>query len=117
MPTIYTASCHCGQIKLEIAAELREVYECNCSICWRSGFLHWYVTPEQVKLLTPKTRLSTYVWRIVTGGHHFCPTCGTAVIRTSTQYPPPVSINARCLDDVDKSSLNIRPADGKHLIP
>jgi hypothetical protein len=113
----YRISCHCGQIRLEIAAELGEVVECNCSICARSGFLHWYVAPEQVKLLTEKRQLTTYVWRSATGGQHFCPTCGTAVIRTSTQYPPPVSVNARCLEDVDPAGLTIRQFDGRHLIP
>jgi hypothetical protein len=113
----YRISCHCGQIRLEIAAELGEVVECNCSICARSGFLHWYVAPEQVKLLTERRRLATYVWRSATGGHHFCPTCGIAVIRTSTQYPPPVSVNARCLEDIDPAGLTIRQFDGRHLIP
>jgi hypothetical protein len=110
-------SCHCGLIRLEIAAELGEVVECNCSICSRSGFLHWYVASEEVKLLTQKRQLATYVWRSATGGHHFCPTCGIAVIRTSTQYPPPVSVNARCLEDVDPARLTIRQFDGRHAFP
>jgi hypothetical protein len=117
MSTTYKVSCHCAQIQLEVTADLCEVFECNCSICSRSGFLHWYVAPEQVRLLTERQRLSTYVWRGVTGGHHFCPTCGIAVIRISTQYPPPVSINARCLEDVDIAGLKIRQFDGKHKIP
>jgi hypothetical protein len=117
MTRTYRASCHCGRIQLEVTAELTEVVECNCSICARSGFLHWYVAPEQVTLLSQKQLLSTYVWRIVTGGQHFCPTCGVAVIRTSTQFPPPVSINARCLEGVDIGALTIRRFDGKHEIP
>jgi hypothetical protein len=117
MARTYRVSCHCGRIRLEVTAELAEVVECNCSICARSGFLHWYVAPEQVTLLTEKQQLSTYVWRAVTGGQHFCPACGIAVIRTSTQYPPPVSINARCLEEVDIASLTIRPFDGRHAIP
>jgi len=117
MRTIHKVSCHCGKIRLEVAAELGEVVECNCSICVRSGFLHWYVAPEQVKLEHPSRLLSTYFWRSVTGGQHFCASCGIAVIRTSTQYPPPVSINARCLEDVDIDSLEIRRFDGKHAYP
>ena len=117
MTTTYRASCHCGHIQLEVTAELTEVVECNCSICARSGFLHWYVAPEQVTLLTQKQLLSTYVWRVATGGQHFCPTCGVAVIRTSTQFAPPVSINARCLEGVDIGALTIRQFDGKHLMP
>jgi hypothetical protein len=117
MANAHKVSCHCGQIRLEVAADLGEVVECNCSICTRTGFLHWYVAPEQVALLTPKQRLSTYAWRDITGGQHFCPTCGIAVIRTSTRHPPPVSVNARCVEGVDTASLKIRQYDGKHLIP
>jgi hypothetical protein len=75
------------------------------------------VPPEAVRLVTEKRRLSTYVWRSVTGGHHFCPICGVAVIRTSTQYPPPVSVNARCIEGIDLATLTICQADGKNLIP
>lgn len=117
MPSAFKVSCHCGNIRLEVTAELDEVIDCNCSICVRTGFLHWHVAPEQVRLETPSRLLSTYVWRSATGGQHFCPTCGIAVIRTSTQYPPPVSINARCLEDVDVASLKIRRFDGKHAYP
>src|SRR4029450_5823019 len=116
MTETFKVSCHCGNIQL-VSAELGEVVDCNCSICVRSGFLHWYVAPEQVKLKSASPSLSTYVWRSATGGQHFCPTCGIAVIRTSTQYPPPVSINARCLEDVDIAALKIRRFDGKHAYP
>jgi hypothetical protein len=116
METTYKASCHCARIQIEVTAELAEVVECNCSLCRRSGFLHWYVLPEQVKLLTTSTQLSTYAWRSITGGQHFCPTCGIAVIRTSTQYPPPISINARCLEGTDLSVVKVRQFDGEHLL-
>lgn len=117
MASTFKVSCHCGNIRLEVTAELDEVVDCNCSICGRTGFLHWYVAPDQVKLETRSRVLSTYMWRSATGGQHFCPTCGIAVIRTSTQHPPPVSVNARCLEDVDIASLKIRRFDGKHAYP
>ena len=113
----HIVSCHCGRLRLAVEAELGEVLECNCSICTRSGFLHWYVPPESVTYITEKNGASTYWWRNVTGGQHFCPNCGIAVIRTSTRFPPPVSINARCIDDVDVSTLNIRRFDGRHAYP
>jgi hypothetical protein len=39
------------------------------------------------------------------------------VIRTSAQYPPYVSVNARCLEDVDLARLKIRQFDGRHALP
>ena len=29
----YTLSCHCGNIRFEVDAELENVGECNCSTC------------------------------------------------------------------------------------
>ena len=63
MTAPHKVSCHCGNIQLEVSAELSEVFECNCSICSRTGFLHWYVPPEAVRLVTEKRQLSTYAWR------------------------------------------------------
>jgi hypothetical protein len=53
----------------------------------------------------------------VTGGQHFCPTCGVAVIRTSTQYTPPVSVNARCIEGIDLATVTIRQFDGRYRVP
>jgi hypothetical protein len=117
MTAIYKSPATARKIQLEVTADLDEVVECNCSICARSGFLHWYVAPEQVRLPSEKRQLATYLWRCATGGQHFCPSCGIALIRTSTQCPPPVSINARCLEDVDIACLKIRQFDGKRAIP
>lgn len=112
-----SVSCHCGRVRLEVDDEVEEVVECNCSVCTRSGFLHWYVDPEKVRYLTEGQGVSTYWWRSAAGGQHFCTNCGTAVLRTSTQYPPPLSINARCIDAVDLSTLTIRQFDGRNAYP
>ena len=110
----HLVSCHCGRVRLEVEAELAEVVECNCSICQRSGFLHWYVPPESVTYLSETQGVSTYWWRSATGGQHFCPNCGIAVVRISTQFPPPVSINARCSEGIDLATLSIRQFDGRN---
>src|SRR5215471_4744564 len=112
----YTLSCHCRAIRIEVDADLTELVDCNCSTCARSGFLHWYLPARAVRLLTESRKLSTYVWRSVTDGHHFCPTCGTAIMRTGYKDGS-VSINARCLDDVDVFTLKIRRFDGRNVIP
>ena len=71
---------------------------------------------QAVRLLTEKQRLSTYVWRDIVGGHHFCPRCGTAMLRTG--YPGDhVSINARCIEDIDIFELSVRRYDGRNEMP
>lgn len=111
---IHTLSCHCGAIRLETNAELRELTECNCSTCARQGFLHWYMKPDQARLLTPKHGLSTYVWRAIQDGSHFCPTCGVMMCRTGYKY---FSLNARCIDGVDVFDLKVKRYDGLHDMP
>jgi len=112
----YTLSCHCGDIRFEVDAELTDLLECNCSTCRRSGFLHWKVPASKVRLLTEKRRLATYLWRDAAGGHQFCPTCGTAMLRTG--YPGDrISVNARCIEYIDVFELDIRRYDGRNEMP
>ena len=68
-----------------------------------------------MRLATPKRGLSTYVWRFVSEGHHFCPTCGVPIARTGPNSY--LTINARCLDDVDIHTLDVRRADNRTRIP
>ncbi|WP_276119092.1 GFA family protein [Pararhizobium qamdonense] len=108
----YRLSCHCGDICFEIDEEISEVVECNCSTCRRSGFLHWKVPASTITLVSEKRRISTYVWRSITEGHHFCATCGVALMRSG--YPgEKVSVNARCIEGIDIFELTIERYDGR----
>jgi hypothetical protein len=115
----HIVSCHCGRIRFEVTGELRKVTDCNCSICSRTAYLHWYVEPGQLKLLTEKESLTSYVWRELSGFHHFCPICGVAVLRSmvSLTQTRRLSVNARCVEAVDLNALDIQPFDGRHRLP
>jgi hypothetical protein len=116
MPKPYTLSCHCGNIRFEVDAELEKLCECNCSTCRRFGMISWYVPIKAVRLLTEKLRLSRYVWHHLSGGWEFCPICGTTIAFTG--YPGGiVNVNARCIEDVDVFELNVERVDGRKLIP
>jgi len=112
----YSLSCHCGQIQFEIDAELKGLLECNCS-SWRHwGYILWYVPAKAVTLRDEKRSLSTYIWRYLHEGHHFCSTCGTPIMRTG--YADHIlAINARCLNGVDVFELNVQRYDGSHEMP
>ena len=115
MPQPYMLSCHCGAVRLEVDAALTGLQECNCSTCARSGFMHWKVPATAVRLVTQKSRLSLYCWREAAAGHHFCPTCGTAMMRTG--YQDRISVNARCLEGIDVFDLEVDRYDGRNLMP
>lgn len=110
----YTLSCHCGAVVLEVDAELKDVGECNCSMCGRSGYLSWYVPQESVKLVSQKQQLSSYFWRFASEGFHFCSTCGIAVFRS---WRDDLSVNARCIRGLDVFTLELRRGNGRDEMP
>ncbi len=89
----YRGGCHCGQVRFEVDGELSEVNQCNCSLCTRTGAIHWVINPA--------------------ARHYFCPTCGIAVFRVPRMDPSKRSVNVRCIDGVDLSKLKIDSFDGR----
>jgi hypothetical protein len=117
MPT-YRGGCHCGRTRFEITPldgrELTRVSECNCSICASSGFLHWRIEPDELRMQTPWANLSTYIWGSGRARHYFCPVCGVAPLRNPRSDPSKVSVNARCIEGVDLAKLQFEHFDGQH---
>ena len=114
---LYKGSCHCGNIAYEVEGELKDVMECNCSICSRKGSMLWFVPRDALKLKTPEKNLSTYTFNKHVIRHHFCANCGMhpfaeAPDKSGKQM---AAINARCLENVDLSKLNVKHFDGKAL--
>jgi hypothetical protein len=70
-----------------------------------------------VNLLTERQSMTSYVWRELSGFHHFCPVCGVAVLRSmvSLNQTRRLSVNARCVEGIDLAALKIRFFDGKQL--
>src|SRR5512145_947331 len=112
---IYKGSCHCGQIAFEVEGDLTQVADCNCSICSRMGALHWFVARDALRLLTPESNLATYTFGKHVIKHHFCPKCGIHPFGEGTDPSGnrKAAVNARCLEDVDLSSLPVMHLDGR----
>lgn len=113
---IYKGSCHCGQIAFEAEGEFKRVTECNCSICSKRGALHWPVSPENFRLLTSHPP-ATYTFNTHRVRHRFCPSCGCALYAERTEPPAKqlILVNARSLDGVDLSRMEIGHFDGRSL--
>lgn len=65
-------------------------------------------------MLTPLEDLSVYVWGTRRARHYFCPTCGVAPLRNPRSDPGKFSVNARCVEGVDLSALEIEHFDGRN---
>lgn len=112
----YAGSCHCGAVeyRVEVDLEAEEVLDCNCSMCRRKGFLHVIVPPEQFTLISGAEKLREYRFNTETAVHRFCETCGIHPFYRPRSHPDKVSVNARCLEDVDLDRLAIVPFDGQN---
>lgn len=110
----HRASCHCGDIALEITGDIDVVSDCDCSICSKSGFVHWFAPASAVTIryrgerLASADALPAYVWGTGIARHHACPRCGIAPLRRPRLRPDLLSVNVRCIDGVDLASLDRR---------
>jgi hypothetical protein len=93
--------CHCGAVRFE--AELPEppvpALDCNCSICSRTGFLHFMVRHSDFELITGRDALNSYRFGTGAAEHLFCSTCGVKSFYQPRSHPDCWSLNANCFDE------------------
>jgi hypothetical protein len=112
--TTYTGGCHCGRVRFEAKAPLTVVDECNCSICTKKAYLHWVIARDAFKMLTPPENLATYSFNTGVAKHHFCGVCGVAPFYIPRSDPDKIDVNARCIDNVDLTSVRVEKYDGRN---
>jgi hypothetical protein len=110
----HAGGCHCGRVRFEvIGPAVLEVYDCNCSICSKSGYLHYMVPSSRFRLLSGEDVLTTYQFNTGTARHRFCSVCGIKSFYVPRSHPDGFSINARCLDEGTVERLVVLPLNGK----
>jgi hypothetical protein len=110
---LVAASCHCGAVRLEIAAAPTEVTDCNCSLCRRYGALWAYYAPGQVHQKQPGGATSIYMCNDRRLEFHRCAACGcvthwAAVDRARDR----MGVNARLMDPEVLARARVRRLDG-----
>ena len=96
---IHRGSCHCGAVEFEVDLPNEVVvYECNCSICSKGGFVQIIVPASKLDLLEGAQSLQTYTFNTGVAKHTFCKVCGIKPFYTPRSNPDGISINYRCLD-------------------
>jgi hypothetical protein len=111
----YRGSCHCGRIRFEVEGTLDGVTSCNCSICQRKGTLMWFVPRASLRLQTPESDTSAYLFNKHVIRHRFCPVCGIHPYGEGTDPAgnAMAAVNVRCLEDVDLDTLKVTHFDGR----
>lgn len=114
MYELYKGSCHCGAIQFEVSApQDLELVRCNCSICFKSGFLHLIVPKSRFTLVKGEEFISTYRFGTMVAAHTFCKICGIKPFYTPRSNPDGVDVNAHCLDPAPRQ-FSISEFDGQN---
>jgi hypothetical protein len=115
MLEIREGGCHCGRVRFRAKLDLDMLSQCSCTICTKKGILHLPATLETFELTRGKTAIKVYTFGTGMAQHSFCGHCGMHAFYIPRSAPDRISVNARCLDDIDGPSLKPnRFFDGRH---
>ena len=110
----HRGGCHCGAVLFEVRAPaVLEVFECNCSMCSKAGYLHLIVARDAFTLLGDAAELTEYRFNTGTARHLFCRCCGIKSFYVPRSHPDGISVNARCLDPGTVEAMTVREFDGR----
>lgn len=106
--------CHCGKVRFRVRRPLSGLTTCNCTMCQKKGIVHFIVPRAAFELERGADALTTYTFNTGVAQHYFCSTCGIHPYYVPRSDPDKIDVNARCLDDIDVSALEVAPFDGRH---
>jgi hypothetical protein len=102
-------------VTFEVEGTIDSALSCNCSICQRKGSLLWFVSRDQLQLLTPEKNLSTYMFNKHVIKHRFCANCGIHPYGEGTDPKGNrmAAVNIRCLEGIELASVSVTQFDGR----
>jgi hypothetical protein len=114
----HTGGCHCGKVRYHVDIDLDQpVLSCNCSMCSKRGGLLAFTKATDFELESGEDALTDYQFNRNVIHHLFCSTCG--ILSFGRGIAPDgsemVAINARCMDGVDLTALDVKDFDGKSI--
>jgi hypothetical protein len=113
--TWHRGACHCGAVTFDVrTAPEVEIVDCNCSMCSRTGYLHLIVPKADFRITAGADKLTAYTFNTRTAKHTFCSICGVKGFYVPRSHPDGWSVNFRCLDAGEFTSVTTTEFDGKH---
>ncbi len=111
---MFSASCHCGAIKLEIDEKPESLTQCTCSICHRIGAQWAYYTRQQVRVSGLKEAGVDYLWGDKCIEFYHCKTCGCTTHYESVEKYSDcrIAVNTRMMRREDVSGIKVKTFDG-----
>lgn len=104
---MFTASCHCGAVKLEITRKPRKLTACNCSICRRYGAIRAYFQRKSVDVICRNGALEKYGWHNRTLEFYRCSSCDCVTHHERSK---------KRADATDTRAVNMRNVDDPSIV-
>lgn len=113
----HKATCHCGQVELELELPngIVDPRRCNCSMCRRKGAVMAFVAAQGLRVAKGQEVLKSYQFNTHTAKHFFCSNCGIYTHHQRRSNPNEFGYNVACLEGVNPFDLGEVPtSDGIH---
>lgn len=95
---VFEGGCYCGVVWLWVIVCVLEVFDCNCLICFKKGFLYLIVLWEDFTLLIDEVVFVEYWFGIWMVCYLFCRCCGVYFFYILCSYFDCVDVNVCCLE-------------------
>ena len=108
-----TGQCHCGAVRITLPEPPKEVVQCNCSLCRKSGWTGTFWNPDGVMIDAKPNALNSYVQgdKMITLWN--CRTCGSHTHWTPREVAiERMGVNIRMFETALWQHLPVRKADG-----
>ncbi|KAF2716674.1 hypothetical protein K431DRAFT_289202 [Polychaeton citri CBS 116435] len=124
-PKTYDANCHCGSVKYQVTLSEAlapegsgKILSCNCSICFKNGYLLVYPLRPDVKFLAGEDKLKDYFFGKKNKPHRFCGECSSSILidfknSNFESEREMLAMNVRMFNDVDIKKADYRYFDGR----
>lgn len=115
MARTHVGSCHCGAVKFEVDVDLDGLVECNCSHCYRKGFVLAFAPREAFRLVEGEDATTSYGFNKHRIEHRFCKTCGVQPfgLGVGPDGKEMAAINIRTLTDLEPWAWTAKRVDGR----
>lgn len=102
-------------VAFEVEGVIDSALSCNCSMCQRKGSLLWFVPRSSLRVLTPESNASTYLFNKHVIKHQFCGVCGIHPYGEgkSPDGSTTAAINIRCIEGLNLETVPIQHYDGR----
>ena len=104
---MYTASCHCGAVILELQKKPKQLTQCNCSLCRRYGALWANFQRKSVRVIAKRNALQSYSWKDKRFEFFRCSVCGCVTHYERTDKRE---------DGSDMGAVNLRNIDNPAIV-